>query len=65
MHHPLEVTPTQPPCEDKGPAKFCKKMNKKKCKKSKIYKQCKKACNKCDEILATAWKNVWKACNLC
>ena len=49
MHHPLEVTPTQPPCEDEGSAKFCKKLNKKKCKKAKFYKQCKKTCNKCDE----------------
>merc|ERR1712223_706377 len=44
-----EVTPTQPPCEDEGSAKFCKKLNKKKCKKAKFYKQCKKTCNKCDE----------------
>merc|ERR1712156_450194 len=45
----LQPTPTEEPCKDEGSSKFCKKMNKKKCKKSKFYQKCMKTCKKCDE----------------
>jgi hypothetical protein len=34
-------------CEDDASAKYCKKMNTKKCKKSKFYEKCRKTCDKC------------------
>ena len=38
------------PCEDKWPAKKCKKCNKKKCKKDKKCQQnCKATCKLCDD----------------
>ena len=42
------TTTPKPPCKDKKKTKKCKKLKKKgKCGKKKIWKKCKKTCDKC------------------
>ena len=44
----ITTTTTVGNCKDESPAKFCRKLNKKKCRKAKIYKKCMKSCKKCE-----------------